>query len=469
VVLKCSFDCAASQTEIKVSLENTRTLRTIDGDILKYDAKDLVEIESDILMFVIGSCRIDAKPADLRGFEFGDTKNDEANKLYVQARGQLLNYTNEANLRNAIDLFGQSVTIDGRYAKGYAGLGEAYWRNYQLLKDPQWVDSAEAAWARANALNEKLPEVRLTRGILYRGSGRYQAAIEEFKAVLSMDSLNADVYRELGGAFEDSKQPLKAEVAYMKAIEIRPKDWTAHNSLGGFYYRAGKNEEAVEAWKKVTELAPDVSTGYSNLGVVNFMRFERWRDAINFFERALQVDSSNYRTYKNLGVAYYYDGLYERSAQAYERSLKLNPKDYGVLGGLGAAYREMGSQKFANEAYEEAINLAKGQLNVNPKDAVLLSQLSGFYADVGRKQDARATALKALTLAPDNGNVSRHLVFTYESLGDRKEALKMMTHAVKHGVELTQIKYSPELKRFREDPRYKNLVEGGGNGDKKTK
>jgi len=461
VALKCSFECMPPRTEIKVSLEDTKTLLNIDGDILKHDAKNLVEIENDILMFVIGTCRIDAKRTDLRGFEFGDTKNDEADRLYLQARGQLRNYANAQALRNAIDLFRQSIAIDAGFAKGYAGLGEAYWRNYQRLNDPQWVDSAEAAWARANTLNGKLPEVRLTRGMLYRGSGKYQAAIEEFEAVLSIDSLNADAYRELGNAYADAKQPAKAEEAYKRAIEIRPKDWTVHNSLAGFYYRTMRNEEALEIWKRVTELAPDVSVGYSNLGVVYFMRLERWRDAINFFERALQIDSSNYKTYKNLGAAYYYDGLYERSAHAYERSLKLNPKDCGVLGGLGAAYREMGSQKFANEAYEEAIKLAKGQLNVNANDADMLSQLSGFYADVGRKQDARATALKALTLAPDDGNVLRRLVFTYESLGDRQGALKMLTQTVKQGAELTVIKYSPELKSFREDPHYKQITKGG--------
>ncbi len=461
VALKCSFDCVAPRAEIKVSLENTRTLRTIDGDILEHDAKDLVEIESDILMFVIGTCRIDAKPADLRGFEFGDTKNDEANKLYLQARGQLRNYANREVLRSAIDLFGQSVAIDARFAKAYAGLGEAYWRNFGITKDPQWVDSAEVAWARANALNAKLPEVRLTRGMLYRVGGKPEAAIEEFRAVLSIDSLNADAYRELGDAYADAKQLLKAEEAYKKAIVIRPTDWTVHNYLARFYYKTMRTEEAIEIWKKVIELAPDVGIAYSNLGVAYYMRLQRWRDAIAWFERAQQIDSTNYLIYKNLGAAYYYDNLYERSTQAYERSLKINSKDYGVLGGLGAAYRSMGSQKLANEAYEEAIKLAEAQLNVNRKDPDIVSQLAGFYADVGRKQDARATALKALTLAPNDGDVLKRLVFMYEALGERREAFKMLARVMEQKAQWTEIKYSPELKSFREDPRYKQITKGG--------
>ena len=460
VALKCSFEYAAPRTEIKVSLENTRTLRTIDGDILKHDAKDLVEIESDILMFVVGTCRIDAKSSDLRGFDFGDTKNDEANRLNLQARGELRNYTSRVRLRNAVNLFGKALTLDPTFVLAYAGLGEAYWRMYEMTKDPQWVDSAESAWSHANTFNPRLPEVRLVRGVLYRVSGKYPAAIEEFLSVLSMDSLNADAYRELGDAYAKANQPVKAEEAYKKAIAIRPKDWTVYNYLGRFYFGAMRTEEAIELWKKVTELAPDVRIGYNNLGVAYFMRLERWRDAISSFEQALQIDSSNYTTYQNLGAAYYYDKLYERSAQAYERSLKLNPKDCGVLGGLGAAYRAMGSQKLASEAYEEAVKLAEGQLKVNPRDAELTARLSEFYSDVGRKQDARATAVKALALAPDDRNVFQRLIFTYELLGDRPQALKMLSQAVKQNAQLTEIKYSPEMKGLREDARYRKITKG---------
>jgi eukaryotic-like serine/threonine-protein kinase len=461
VALKCSFEYAAPRTQIKVSLENTRTLRTIDGDILHHNAKDLVEIESDILMFVVGTCRIDARSSDLRGFDFGDTKNDEANRLNLQARGELRNYTNGVRLRNSIDLFRKALALDPTFTLAYAGLGEAYWRNYEMTRDPQWVDSAESAWRLANALNQKLPEVHLVRGVLYRVSGKYPAAIEEFRVVLSMDSLNADAYRELGDAYAKSMQPLKAEEAYKKAIAIRPKDWTVYNYLARFYFGTMRTEEAIELWKKVIELAPDVRIGYNNLGVAYFMRLERWRDAISSFEQAQQIDSSNYVTYQNLGAAYYYDGLYERSAQAYEKSLRLNPKDCGVLGGLGAAYRAMGSQKLSHEAYEEAVKLAEGQLKVNPNDAELSSQLAGFYADVGRKQDARSMALKALLLAPDDRIVLQRLVFTYELLGDRQQAIKMLSQAVKQKAQLTEIKYSPEMKILREDPRYKQITKGG--------
>jgi tetratricopeptide (TPR) repeat protein len=462
VALKCSFEYTAPKTKIKVTLENAATLRTIDGDEMTHDAKDLIDIESDILMFVMSGCRINVKPADLRGVEFGDTKNDEANRLYLQANGLLRNYyANRAKLKNAIDLFKQCIAIDDRFVKAYAGLGEAYWRYHVISMETQWVDSAEAAWTHAKALNARLPEVRLTRGILYRGSGQYQAAVEEFQTVLATDSLNADAYRELGDVYALTQQPLKAEEAYKKAIVIRPKDWTVYNYLARFYYRSMRTDEAIEIWKKVIELAPDIATAYSNLGVAYFMRLERWRDAISWFERAQQIDSTNSATYRNLGAAYYYDNLYARSAEAYERSLKINSKDFGAMAGLAAAYRAMGSQKLANEAYEETVRLAEGLLLVNPTDPDMVSQLAGFYADIGRKQDARATALRALRLAPNDGNVLRRLVFTYEALGERKEALAMLARAMKQKAQLTEIKYSPELKSLREDPRYRQITKGG--------
>jgi Flp pilus assembly protein TadD len=104
--------------------------------------------------------------------------------------------------------------------------------------------------------------------------------------------------------------------------------------------------------------------------------------------------------------------------------------------------------------------LAEGQLKVNPRDAELTAQLAEFYSDVGRKQDARTTALKALTLAPDDRNVLRRLVFMYELLGDRQQALKILSQAVKQNAQLTEIKYSPEMKSLREDARYQQITKG---------
>jgi eukaryotic-like serine/threonine-protein kinase len=458
VALKCLFEYAVNRIQIKISLEDTKTLRVIDANILDRTAVDLRLIEADILQFVIDNFHVNAKPADLRGIAFGDTEDDEANRLNLQAKGELQNYMNSNRLASAISLFQKALARDPNYALAHAGLGEAYWRSFEMTKDPRWIDSAEAAWSRANTLNRRLPDVHRVRGMLYRGQGRYLSSIEELQTALSLDSLNADAYRELGDSYGKIDSIGDAERAFKRAIELQPKNWTMYNSLAKFYYNNRRNDEAIAMWNRVVELAPGLRVGYSNLGAIYFNRLRKWREAIAWLERARQIDTSSYITIFNLGVAYYYDGLYERSAAAFERAASINGGDYKVYGGLGAAYRAMGSKKMAQEAYEEAVRLAERLLKVNPKDADLLSQLSGFYADVGRKNDALASAQKALALAPKDGDVLQRIGLMYELVGARQQALETLTRAVTNGAQMTEIAYSPEMKQLREDPAYQKLM-----------
>lgn len=461
IAVDCSFKWDPSQTEVTISLEDAKTSLVIDSKLFKTEVTEASELESELIDRITEMIGIKLTPADVLGLAARSTKNEDVYKLYLEARGHLQQYPRAEELNAAINLFQRAILIDARYLVALAGLGEAYWRKYQITKDTKWVDSAIATCARADTLDRKIPEIHLTLGMIYRGTGNYRSAINELQTVLAADSLNADAYRELGDAYQDARDSAKAEACYKKAIDLRSKDWRGYNYLGKYYYNLERNTDAIEMWKKVAERAPDIRTGYNNLGAAYF-RLERWRESIEQFELSIQKDTNNYPAYSNLGTAYYYDGLLDRAVQAYEKALKLNRTDYVVWGGLGATYRELGSKKLAQETYETAIRLAEEDARVNPQDAGPISQLAGYYADVGRKVEARSLLLKAVLLASDNADVLKRVGMAYELLGDREQALRWIGHAVKKGCSTTEIRYSPEMKGLREDPRYAQLKRGGG-------
>jgi hypothetical protein len=51
-------------------------------------------------------------------------------------------------------------------------------------------------------------------------------------------------------------------------------------------------------------------------------------------------------------------------------------------------------------------------------------------------------------------------VTTFELLGDRKEAIDWLKKLAASGPISQEIKYSPEMKELREDPRYRTLLSG---------
>jgi Tfp pilus assembly protein PilF len=55
-----------------------------------------------------------------------------------------------------------------------------------------------------------------------------------------------------------------------------------------------------------------------------------WREAIYWWEQAVQIDPSYAHAYNNLGVGYEQEGDLEKARVAYEKALTLAPKDQQI-------------------------------------------------------------------------------------------------------------------------------------------
>ena len=87
-----------------------------------------------------------------------------------------MDYQKPENLAGALTVFQQALALDSKYALAYAGLGETYWRKYELDKDPQWIGPAQRACRQAVQLDERASEGHNFLGQLEEGTGAYEDA-----------------------------------------------------------------------------------------------------------------------------------------------------------------------------------------------------------------------------------------------------------------------------------------------------
>src|SRR5439155_19484771 len=83
-----------------------------------------------------------------------------------------------------------------------------------------------------------------------------------------------------------------AAVSVEEALQLTkksPKDPNAYLALGGAYRRAGRYEEAVEAFKKMVALDPKSSTAHASLGAA-YMDLKRPVEAEREFQKALRLN-----------------------------------------------------------------------------------------------------------------------------------------------------------------------------------
>jgi tetratricopeptide (TPR) repeat protein len=142
-------------------------------------------------------------------------------------------------------------------------------------------DEGEARVASARReYQAALPRVLLGRASLLVGIGRLAqvdgdlaGAIDAFDKAARLDPNNPGIRRELAGAYAAHGRTDDAFGELLAALLIDSRDGQAHAGIGQLYLDAGRDAEAVNAFNRALELLPDryetryaLATAYTRLG-----------------------------------------------------------------------------------------------------------------------------------------------------------------------------------------------------------
>ena len=383
----------------------------------------------------------------------GGTTVPQAFDAYVKARGYLLRFETEDNVARAIELFQAAIAADPNYAFAHAGLGEAYWRRFELAHDASLVDLAVDSCKNALRIDGGLAPVNVTLALIARGRGRPEEAIAAATRATELDPTGADGYRELAAAYAAAGDVPAAERTFQQAVTARPDDWAVHNALGGFYYARGRSADAEASFLRVVKLTPDNVRGLNNLGAAYFQG-RRYEEAAATWERSMAI-RPNTTAASNLGTYYFEHERYADAVKTLEQAVQLTATDYRIWRNLGAArYWAPGERPHAAAAYTETVRLAEQARAVNPKGADTLGALADAYSMLGRAREAREAAAALERLNPADPNTMFGLAQVYEQIGDRTLAIDWLKRAVDAGYSRERVERSPTLEALRKDPRY---------------
>ncbi|HWX39072.1 MAG TPA: tetratricopeptide repeat protein [Candidatus Sulfotelmatobacter sp.] len=450
-----SVQRTTDRIRLTINLVDPRKLVQLKSKTFDTDAQDVLALQDGVVLQVGQLLDVKISTQAKQALSTGGTTTPSAFDLYTQGRGYLQRYESTENIQTAISLFKLALQKDPRYALAEAALGEAYWRTYSQTKDAQWAESARKSSAAAIEMNDKLPQVYVTLGMVQTGTGHYAEASQSLQKALRLDPANADANRELAKTFEALGQLKDAESAYLNAVALRPGYWAAYNELGGFYYRLGRYDDAEKEFLKVVELTPDNARGYSNVGVIAYSQ-KRYEEAAKMYEKSLAIKPSD-GAYLNLGTVYYTMGNYGEAARYYDLAVQMNGHDATLWHNLATAYEWSGQPQKARAAFQKTAELAEEERRVNPRDPSLLIELADDYSMLDQAQRARKLLGQALKAPPDAAPDTFEVAVVYEQLGDRKLALRWLGKAIQRGFPRDVIEKSPSLSRLRGDPGYQDL------------
>ncbi len=139
-------------------------------------------------------------------------------------------------------------------------------------------------------VNPKFSDAHTNLAAVYLEKKEWDLAIAEAKLAL------ADVfyitpefaYFNMGRAFYEKADYVKAEESYKKAIESNPRYWLAYNNLGLAYMKMNKDKEAADILDRAIKNAPNYIDANYNLGLV-LIKLKNKQGAINAFQEVIRI------------------------------------------------------------------------------------------------------------------------------------------------------------------------------------
>ena len=169
-----------------------------------------------------------------------------------------------------------------------------------------------------------------------------------------------------------------------------------HYNLGLTCEKEGQLGDAVDAYQRALQLKPNYVEAQSNLGNV-YREQGNLDDAISAFERAIKIKPDYAGGYNNLGVVLKEKHDLDRAIDAYQQALRLNPQNAESYYNLGMVYVERDQRSEAAESFQKAIE-------INPGYAKAHHNLGLVFLWEGKSEAALSQFRKSAHLLQNHGN-----------------------------------------------------------------
>jgi tetratricopeptide (TPR) repeat protein len=362
----------------------------------------------------------------------------------------------ERNLNDAMNMFNRSITLDSTYARSWAMLGDASWRQFEHTHEPSYRERAEQSIARALEISPYLPEAfnARARGLIYEGL--YKEAQAQARRATEINPLYDMAWANLGRAHQKQGNYDEGLKAINQAIKLNPKSFQHQMFLGNFFQHFREYDAAIEAYAKAADLKPDSPMAWNNVGTI-YLQTGKPENAIEAFTKCLEItDWAATRT--NLGIAYYMMGEYEKAIPHYQRATEIEPGVASYWGNLGEAMRILGREPEAVDAFQHAVELAEAKVELTPLDPQSRRRLALWCARARDLECAHEQAQYAYELQPESAEILLMNAVTCSLQGNVDQALEWLEKSINFGMGRAEIKMEPDLTALRNHPKYQELL-----------
>ncbi len=216
----------------------------------------------------------------------------------------------------AVEHYQQAIRMDRRQSALRRNLLAIYHRWSVYLMKQERYQQAGTVLDQALQEYEFSPILNYDRAVAYEGDKKYRQAIAQYEHTLSLDPelvtvriSMASAWNNLGVQHTQSQEWEDAIHCYQQALELDPNCWEAQRNLEMNYlqqawqqHASGNIKAAIAGYQRVLSLDPRSVDAHHNLGLV-YLRQKRYTEALQCFERAVELEPESTQMLANLKYA----------------------------------------------------------------------------------------------------------------------------------------------------------------------
>jgi Flp pilus assembly protein TadD len=259
--------------------------------------------------------------------------------------------------------------------------------------------SSETLFGRTALVTPRNPIAHETLGFAMFRNGNYEAAIEEFRALIALRPQYGRAWEGLGASLLGLGRKAEAIEAYRTAVRLNPQSAEGLRQLGQLEMASGQTAEAQQSLAKAAELGDKEAAG--SLAIARGDADA----AIAEYKSLVEKSPNSPEARNNLAAALARKGRDDEALQHYREALRVAPFHYDANMNIGALLARKGN---ANEAVSHFLAATRSRPDATEPHIYLALILAGSgQTGDAVKEIERAMQINAQTANTEFTNATR--------------------------------------------------------------
>lgn len=266
---------------------------------------------------------------------------------------------------------------------------------HSLMKQER-LQEAEEQIRFALSLEPEFPQLEEDLGSVLALQKKFDEAIPHFEKAIQQEPRLPTPYKKLAQAYIAVGRGKEADDLFRMFLDRDPGKKAVADAI--MQIQQGSSDEGVELLRKVLKAQPENVDAMRYLAAAYLKSKMHLGDAEALLRRASQLAPNYVEVLMLLGSALLDRHKFKDAATAFNKVIKLQPKNDSAWAGLGQAFARADQTEQAAEAFARAIEL-------NAKVPMVQMSQGHILKTLGKQEEALGHYRQAIQLKPDFGEV----------------------------------------------------------------